>query len=68
MELTDEIRKEVLKELINKFERAIKRAEEEGIKNKAIEEWKGAKKWLNNELEWYYILTYMSKSYEGDNK
>ena len=52
MELTDEIRKEVLKELIEKFERGIEECIKYGGKESIIEEWKTVAKWLKDELAW----------------
>jgi ribosome recycling factor len=56
MELTDEIRKEVLKELVEKFEDAIskiRRAREEIVPEMEI-----TVKWLKYELAWYDCPAY----------
>jgi hypothetical protein len=52
MELTDEIRKEVLKELVEKFEHGVESCVKYGGKKSIIEEWKITAKWLKAELEW----------------
>ena len=70
MELTDEIRKAVLKELIEKYERIIEVAENGKARKCGIDDWKLVVVYLKHELGWYDCPAYklLNNKFEEENK
>lgn len=67
MALTDEIRKEVLKELIAKYEYAISKVRR--AREDIIPELETTVKWLKDDLKWYDTPAYkLLKKHKEENK